>query len=71
MTLTNLQALALAAISQIVAVAVALGLFNTDFGQIVVSAAGAVVAFLVGLFQFYENQRATAAITAGRAYPLK
>lgn len=62
--LSNLQALAISAVAQIVAVAVALALISSLDGQIITSAAGSVIALAVGFYQFLENQKTVAAINA-------
>lgn len=62
--LTNLQALAIAAVAQLIAVAVALLWITPLQGQIIASAAGAVIALLVGLYQVLETQKAIAQIHA-------
>jgi hypothetical protein len=63
--LSNLQALAIAAVSQVVAVAVALLWITTTEGQIIVSAAGAVIALAVAFYQYVETQKTVAAIQSG------
>lgn len=65
--LSNLQALAIAAVAQVIAVFVALAWITTLQGQIITSAAGAVIALMVALYQVLETQKAVAQIRAAVA----
>lgn len=66
MTLSNVQALVGAAISQIGAVCVAFGAFSSAQSQIIVSGAGTVLAVVFAVIAMLETKKAVAAAQFGR-----
>jgi hypothetical protein len=69
--LTNIQAAILAAVTQLIALGVALGWLDDAVGKAIVTAAGSVIALGIGIYQLAETgNQAAAALNRFVSYKL-